>query len=161
MSILRFALIENEAELCSFSEKDDKLVFIFDKEIEGYVKIGSTSRAVCGMRAELDTAKLEDGLLSPTLVASGRTVRLPKIKKLGKNILPIYPSPEQYRALCERARALKSRVEELEKTVGELSKKVFGEPLFEFPDPAWQSIKSLLSSEDEDTKDQTHPEKTS
>ena len=107
------------------------------------------SRAVCGMRSELDTSSLDDGLLSPLLIASGRTFPLPKIKKRGDRIFPIYPSAEQFFALSEKERALRSRVCELEESVDKLTKKVFGEPLFEFPSADWLALHANQAKEDQ------------
>ena len=134
MSIIKIKLIENDAELCSFSQsKGSALSFVFENDMEGYLKIGEHSRSLFGREVRFDLTHIPDGLLSPQLIKDGIAISLPRLSKRGYDIRPIYPSPEQYHALAERERALKARVEELESTVKDLFHKVYGEPLFEFP----------------------------
>lgn len=146
MSVLKIKIFDNEAELCSFSTEDsDKLIFLFDGTEDGYLKIGSSRVPIKSSQATLKLSALNDGLLFPKLIFPNQAIPLPILKKRGRDIIPIYPGPEQFHALCEKTRALISRVEELEKTVKELSGKVFGEPLFEFLSEEWlASHKSLF-----------------
>ena len=138
MSALKIKIIDNSAELCSFcGEEPDKLVLSFDSPHEGYLKIGSTSFPLSGTRLVVKLSALNDGLLFPKLILQSKTIPLPILKKRGCDIIPIYPSADQFHALAEKERELRCRVCELEKTVEELSKKVLGEPILEFPSDEW------------------------
>lgn len=136
MSILNFTLNDGQAELTSFSKaRGDKLVFKFENCAEGFVKVGGISASISSSAAEFSVISLDDGMLSPELLSDNKRIHLPKIRKNGRDILPIYPSAEQFNALLARERALLARVCELENKVSDLVKKVYGTPLFEFPAP--------------------------
>lgn len=136
MSIFNFKLIDGQAELAKFSrDRGEMLVFKFDECAEGFVRLGGISASISSSRAEFSLLALEDGSLFPELLADGKVIPLPLLRKSGRDIFPVYPSPEQFNALLKRERELLARVTRLEATVSDLVKKVYGTPLFEFPAP--------------------------
>lgn len=100
-----------------------------------YIKIGELSRRVSNRCCELELSLIPDGTLFPELLIDGRSIQLPRLKKRGRSIFPLYPSPSEFSRLAELERALERRVLELERSVKSLSERVFRKPLFEFPSP--------------------------
>lgn len=152
MSLLIIKLVDCDCELLSFHDGcEGKLVFEFVNEdgqntINGggelslnsselsFVKVGNLSSQIKAGKCTLSLSAIPDGTHSPELIMGKARLPLPSIRKLGENIQIIYPSAEQFSRLADKERALRSRVDELEKTVKGLCSRVYGEPLFVFPD---------------------------
>ncbi len=134
MSIISFEPIDGAFEPTHFKgEGKERLEFRLPSDVEGFIRMGGISRALNYGMASFELRLQPDGILSPELITEGKIYKLPRLRKQGFDILPIYPSIEEFHELSARERALRQRVCELDETVRGLCDRVYGQSLFDFP----------------------------
>ena len=130
MSKLSFEIFNTEYELVGItSDGENRLVFEFSEEYEGFVRIGDLTSRLEGGRCEFDLRQIENGEFSPSLVIPNRIINLPQIKKLGRALEILDCTDGYIRSASQRERALEAKVSCLERQLEEISSKVYGETI--------------------------------
>ena len=133
MSTASFKIAEGICALTAFEyEKGARLSMTIDGADGGFFKIGEVSAEISRGAASFELKALPDGRLYPTLITKSGTYQLPSFDKLGVDVHPNYPTPEQFRLMGESYAKLSERLFALEDRLLEISEKVYGPPLLEF-----------------------------
>ena len=128
---IALSLYGDECEMSEYKRGTGMtLLFLFDRSVNGYITIDNLVTTVRDGRSRFDARLLARGDYDPKLIADGRMISLPRLRKNDKGVFPEPPGEDYIRAVSIRERELEAKVRSLEKTVLELHDSVFGKTIF-------------------------------
>ena len=126
MSKIKFELYGNECEVREFLlDGENILVFEFQEEYEGFVRIGEITSRLNEGKCAFDLRLLPNEEMHPVLVIPNGVINLPTFKKLGRAIELLDCTEDYIRRASQRERALEKRILELEMELREISERIY------------------------------------